>query len=81
LSIVDLVLYLRQLITQGISTTVVLVRVEMGVSYDHNTSRTALSTNPGRPIKLTQFTSKLNQTTESDDPNDTRSERKLIRPN
>ena len=26
--------------SQGISTTVVLVRVESGVSYDHNTSRT-----------------------------------------
>jgi len=43
----------------GISTTVVLVRVETGVSYDHTTSRTINSMNSGRPIQLT----KLNQTT------------------
>jgi len=36
----------------GISTTVVLVRVDTGVSYDNNTSRTANSTESGRPIHL-----------------------------
>jgi hypothetical protein len=36
----------------GISTTVVLVRVDTGVSYDNNTSRTANSTDSGRPIHL-----------------------------
>ena len=33
-------------------TTVVLVRVESGISYDHNSSRTANSMNSGRPIQL-----------------------------
>jgi hypothetical protein len=71
---------------QGISTTVVLVRVEMGVSYDNNTSNTANSTNTGRPIQLTPFATKLNQTSiidiaVSDDPHDLHSERKIMRPN
>lgn len=79
------------LATQGISTTVVLVRVEMGVTYDHATSRTANSTNSGRPIQLAPFASKVrvDQTTSSvvdvagspDDPNDGGSQRNLIRPN
>lgn len=66
-----------------------LVRVEMGVSYDHATSRTANSTtNSGRPIQLAPFASKFHQSSViddvvtrgsgSDDPNDTFSERKLI---
>ena len=80
--------------SQGISTTVVLVRVEMGVTYDNNTTRTAYSnaaysTNSRRnPIPLAPFSSKLNQSTTldvearaSEDPYDARSERKLIRPN
>ena len=46
---------------QGISTTVVLVRVEMGITYDHNTSKVVHSTNSRRPIPLAPFTSKLNQ--------------------
>jgi len=66
----------------GISTTVVLVRVEMGISYDHNTTKTANSANSGRPMQLTPFTSKINQTTvidiAGDDAHDTRSERKLL---
>ena len=37
---------------QGISTTVVLVRVDTGVSYENNTSRTAHSTDSGRPMHL-----------------------------
>jgi hypothetical protein len=41
----------------GISTTVVLVRVDTGVSYEHNTSRTANSVDSGRPMQLW----KLNQ--------------------
>jgi len=36
----------------GISTTVVLVRVDTGVSYDNNTSRTAHSMDSGRPMHL-----------------------------
>ena len=79
-SFVDLLSYSHLLITQGISTTVVLVRVEMGISYDQNTSRTANSANSGRPIQLTPFT-KLNQSTiidGGDDLQDARSERKLI---
>ena len=76
--------YSHLLITQGISTTVVLVRVELGISYDHNTTRTAISANSGRPIQLTPFTSKINQTTSTvidigeDDPHDTQSERKIM---
>ena len=85
MSIVDLVCVLIILITQGISTTVVLVRVEMGISYDHNTSRTVNSANSGRPIQLTPFTSKLNQNSSvidiADDKHDARSERKFMRPN
>jgi hypothetical protein len=85
--IVDLESFFHLLITQGISTTVVLVRVEMGISYDHNTSRTVNSTNSGRPIQLTPmtpFTSKINQSTirvvdgAGDDSHDTNSERRLI---
>jgi len=46
----------------GISMTAVLVRVELGVSYDHNTSRTANSTtNFGRHIPFTPVPSKLKQ--------------------
>jgi hypothetical protein len=74
--------YSHLVVTQGISTTVVLVRVEMGISYDHNTSRTVNSANSGRPIQLTPFTTKINQTTvidiAGDDPHDERSERKLL---
>ena len=86
-SIVDLVSYFHLLITQGISTTVVLVRVEMGISYDNNTSRTANSANSGRPIQLAPFASKVNQTTTSiidiagDYSHEARSEGKLMRPN
>jgi len=44
----------------GISMTAVLVRVELGVSYDQNTSRTAnSSTNFGRHIPFTPMPSKL----------------------
>jgi len=47
----------------GISTTVVLVRVDSGMSCDHNTSRTENSTNSGRqPISFTPSALKLNQT-------------------
>ena len=79
----DLIIILIYLfITQGISTTIVLVRVEMGISYDHNTTRTANSANLGRPIQLTPFATKINQTTvidvAGDDPQDARSERKLL---
>ena len=67
------------LFTQGISTAIVLVRVEMGISYDHNTTRTVNSVNLGRPI---QFTSNINQTTiidiAVDDPHDAHSERELM---
>jgi len=35
----------------GISTTVVLVRVDTGISYDHKSSRTAISTDSGRPLQ------------------------------
>jgi len=67
----------------GISTTVVLVRVEMGISYDHNTTRTVNSANGGRPIQLTPFTTKINRTTvvdiaPGDDAQDAHSERKLL---
>jgi hypothetical protein len=48
--LVDLVFYLlissSTFFTQGISMTAVLVRVERGVSYDHNTSKTANSMRP-----------------------------------
>ena len=49
--------YSHLLFTQGISTAIVLVRVEMGISYDRNTTRTVNSVNSGRPI---QFTSNIN---------------------
>jgi len=49
----------------GISTTAVLVRVDTGVSYDQNTSRTANSMNSGRPVQLTPFALKFNHTTSS----------------
>jgi len=66
----------------GISTTIVLVRVEMGVSYDANTTWTVNSTNSGPPMQLSPFISKLNQTTiiDMDDPRDARPERRLTRP-
>jgi len=48
----------------GISMTAVLVRVELGVSYDHNTSRTMNSTHSGRQgIRFTPLPGKLNQNT------------------
>ena len=54
----------------------------MGISYDHNTTRTANSANSGRPIQLTPFTTKINRTTVidivGDDAHDTNSERKLM---
>jgi hypothetical protein len=83
LSIVDLVSLFHLLTSQGISTTVVLVRVEMGITYDHNTSRTAYSTNSRRgPIQLAPFASKLNQATTIDvEVPDDRSLRKVIRTN
>jgi len=43
----------------GISSTAVLVRVETGVSYDHNTSKTLKSTNSGRPKQLIPFALKF----------------------
>jgi hypothetical protein len=70
--------------SQGISTTVVLVRVEMGITYDRNTSKTVHSTNSRRPIPLAPFpSSKLNQsiTIDVDYSYDTRSENKLMSPN
>jgi hypothetical protein len=77
---------------QGISSTVVLVRVELGITYDTVTTNilsTVDSSNSGRPIQLTPlaFASKINlsQTTttivdiaESDDPRSL-AERKSIR--
>jgi len=57
-SIVDLVFGLYSSATQGISTTVVLVRVEMGVSYDHHASRMTL-----QPIHFAHLSSTHNQTT------------------
>ena len=87
LLIVDLVSGFHLLVSQGISTTVVLVRVEMGVTYDQNTSKTAYFTNSRRgPIQLAPYpSSKFNQTTTDfespDDPNDSLSVRKLIPPN
>ena len=42
--------------------TAVLVRVKLGVSYDHNTSRTANSTtDSGRHIPFTPVPSKLKE--------------------
>ena len=74
--------YSHLLITQGISSTVVLVRVDMGISYDHNTTRTVNSANSGHPIQLTPFGLKINQSTimeiAGDDSNDARSERKRM---
>ena len=58
--IVDLVSYTHLLISQGISMTVVLVRVAMGVSYEHNTTRTLNSMNSSRPIQLKPFASESN---------------------
>ena len=63
-----------------------LVRVEMGVSYDHATSRIANSTNSGPPVQLAPFqaaskASKVNQTvsaTDSAGSDDERSEGKFI---
>ena len=75
-----IIAFIYLLITQGISTTIVLVRVEMGVSYDHATSKTANSANSGRPIQLAPFASKLNQTSSAIDfvgLDDERSERRL----
>jgi hypothetical protein len=61
MSNVDLVVIFpfTYIFSQGLSTTVVLVCVEMGISYDHNTSRSANSANSGRPIQLTPFTTEL----------------------
>ena len=56
---------------------VVLVRVETGVSYDHNTLRTVDSTNSGRSIQRTPFALKFNQTSKvggADSSNDAHSE-------
>ena len=53
------------LITQGISMIVVLVRVETGVSFDHNTLRTANSTNSGHSLHRTPFSLKFNQTSKA----------------
>ena len=68
-----------------------LVRVEMGITYDHNTSKTAYSMNSRRPVQLAPFGSnlKFNQNSmdvearASEDPSFyTRSESKMvIRPN
>ena len=83
------------MLSQGISTTVVLVRVEMGITYDeHNTSKTAsrfsTASRLGRPIQLAPFPSspsKLNQSMTMDVEGhvldysfDSRSETKLISP-
>jgi len=46
-------------ILYGISMTAVLVRVELGVSYDHNTSRTMNSTNLAHPIPLSNLRSSV----------------------
>ena len=71
--------YSHLLFTQGISTAIVVVRVEMGISYGHNTTRTVNSVNLGRPI---QFTSNINQTTiidiAVDGPHDAHSEKELM---
>ena len=61
MSIVDLMSYIHLLITQGISMTAVLVRVVMGVSYDHNTSKTMNSLNSDRPTPLSPFVTKFNK--------------------
>ena len=53
--------YIHLLVTQGISMTAVLVRVAMGISYDHNTSRTMNSMNSERPTPLSPFVTKYNQ--------------------
>jgi len=42
-SIVNLVFWSYSSTTQGISTTIVLVRVELGVTYDHHTSNSWLT--------------------------------------
>ena len=92
LSVVDLVLKFHLLSSQGISTTVVLVRVEMGITYDRNTSVTAYSTKSRHSpsIQLGPFAAQVTQTTTilpdveaPDEPNDVRSVRNLsgIRPN
>jgi len=72
----------------GISTTVVLVRVEMGISYDHTTSRTVNTMNSRRPIPLAPYASKVYPNNSIDfatqgsvDVYDARSDRKLLRPN
>lgn len=64
------------------------MRVELGVSFDRNTSKTVFSTNSGRPIPLAAFPSKLNQTSStdveaqvSDDSYDAGLESKHNRPN
>ena len=41
--------------------TAVLVRVVMGVSYDHNTSKTMNSLNSDRPTPLSPFVTKFNK--------------------
>lgn len=88
MSIVDLVSLFHLFTSQGISTAVVVVRVEMGFTYDQHTLKTAYSPNPRRPIQFVPLEPKPNQTTAIDveawaldDPNDARSETKLIRSN
>ena len=63
------------------------MRVELGITYDYNTSKTAVSTNSRRPIPLASFPSKPNQTSSIDvdvqvsvDSYDTDLEGKHIRP-
>jgi len=60
----------------GISTTAVLVRVELGRTSNNTTSKTMKSANSGPPIQLTPFTTKVNRSTiiDMDDPYDERSE-------
>lgn len=63
LSIVDLVSYFSSLfISQGISMTVVLVRVAMGISYEHNTVTTWTTSDSARaPVHYPSFA--MNKTT------------------
>ena len=58
--------YLLEVTSQGISTTIVFVRVrvEMGITDNHKTSRTRYSTNSRQgPILLAPIASNLNHTT------------------
>ena len=74
--------------SQGISTTIVLVRVELGITYDHNTSRSENSRHGSIHWQPAPIASNPNHTTTidvevPDVPNDTRSvtRRKIVRPN